>query len=196
MHFFGSKFFRGFTMAIAIANCLLAGCISSASAENFLSDCVVLIVRHAEKPENGTGLTEQGMRRAQTYAHYFDPFTAGSVNTKPELLIASADSDNSERPRLTLEPLSRALGLQVDTRFADHEEKELAVFLTTAPHGKAILIAWHHGKLAKLIRALGGTPDDILPDGQWPSRVYDWVVELRFDHHGILATQKVIHEGF
>lgn len=184
------------SLLAALVSALLAGAMPHpALARDFLAGCTILIIRHAEAPATGRGLAPEGERRARAYAHYFKPFTADGGSQEPELLIASTDSDNSERPRLTLEPLAQALGLPVDTSFANHQEKELAVFLSTKPHGRSILIAWHHHKLAKLIRALGGEPAAVLPDGQWPDTTYDWVVELKFDSKGVLASQRLIKEA-
>jgi hypothetical protein len=96
---------------------------------------------------------------------------------------------------LTLKPLSAAIGLPIDTHFANHEEKALAKTLRSTAHGKHILIAWHHGHIAKLIHALGGDPDAILPGGNWPGSVYDWVVELSYDSNGRLPDARKIKEN-
>jgi len=64
-------------------------CLTSAPAQpaqNYLANNTVLIVRHAEKPVEGTGLTPMGEARAQLYAKYFQPFQEGGF---PFRLIAS-----------------------------------------------------------------------------------------------------------
>jgi hypothetical protein len=54
-----------FVLAI-LASCVVCSSFAQPqSSQNYLADNVVLIVRHAEKPENGTGLTPQGEARAQ-----------------------------------------------------------------------------------------------------------------------------------
>jgi hypothetical protein len=111
------------------------------------------------------------------------------------MLIASKDTTKSDRPELTLKPLSVAIGLPIDTRFANHDVKALAETLRSTAHGKHILIAWHHGHIPKLIRALGGDPVKVLPGGEWPENVYDWVVELSFDNDGRLADERKIDEN-
>ena len=166
----------------------------SRGSENALADATVLLVRHADKPDAGPGLSQAGEARAAAYARYFHPFLAGGGRFEPDTLIATADSPESRRPRLTLEPLSRATGLPIDTRFANGDEKALAKALRTEPHGRHILIAWHHGHLPKLIRALRGDPAAVLPDGRWPDDVYDWVIELAFDSRGELADARRIRE--
>jgi broad specificity phosphatase PhoE len=81
------------------------------STANYLANNTVLIVRHAEKPESGTGLTPLGEARARLYAKYFEPFQEDGLSIPVDCLYAGADSKNSIRPRLTLEPLSKATGL-------------------------------------------------------------------------------------
>lgn len=161
-----------------------------------LADTTVLIVRHGEKPDSGPGLSPEGEARAQAYVAYFQPFMLDGTSFRPDMLVASADSKNSARERLTLTPLSQALKLPIDQRFADREVQNLVTALSTESHGKSILIAWHHGQLAKLIKAFGADPKALLPNGRWPDDVFNWVVVLRFDHAGQLVpgTARVIEE--
>ncbi|HEY3864290.1 MAG TPA: flagellar basal body-associated protein FliL [Verrucomicrobiae bacterium] len=155
-----------------------------------LKDTVILIIRHAEKSETGLELTNAGQERAQAYVKYFSEFQVDGQALKPDALFATADSKNSHRPRLTLEPLAKALNLPLSTTFKDKEPEALADELKSKPHGKVILACWHHGKIPELIQALGGDPAALLPDGKWPAEVFDWVIELRYDGEGkLLAVQ-------
>jgi hypothetical protein len=151
-----------------------------------LQDAVVLIIRHAEKPDSGNTLAPAGELRARAYVHYFQTLTLDSGPCKPDSLFAAADSRNSHRPRLTLEPLASALRLKLDTRFADKQPGALASELQSKSHGSHVLICWHHGEIPGLLRALGADPAQLLPDAQWPSQTFDWVIELRYDHEGRL----------
>ncbi|MBZ9799300.1 flagellar basal body-associated protein FliL [Mesorhizobium sp. ES1-4] len=152
-----------------------------------LADTTVLIVRHGEKPDSGPGLSPEGQARAQAYAAYFQHFMLDGTPLRPDVLVASADSKNSTRERLTLTPLSEALKLPIDQRFADREVQNLVAALSTESHGRSILIAWHHGQLGKLIKTFGADPKTLLPNGSWPDDVFNWVVVLRFDHTGQLV---------
>jgi broad specificity phosphatase PhoE len=159
-----------------------------------LRDAVILIIRHAEKPESGFELSAAGRMRAEAYVDYFSNLTLDSLPLKPDYLCATADSAGSHRPRLTLEPLSKALGLKIDARYKDKDFQKLADEILSKPHGKRILIAWHHGEIANLARALGAEPDNLLPDGKWPNDVFCWLLELRYDHNGRLipgATKRI-----
>ena len=157
------------------------------SARTGLADATVLIVRHGEKPDTGTGLSPAGQARAKAYVRYFQPLKLDDgTSFRPDTLVATADSADSARERLTLAPLADALKLPIDQRFADKDVKALVKALSSESHGKSILIAWHHGELGKLIKAFGADPKTLMPKGKWPDDVFDWVVVLRFDHAGQL----------
>jgi hypothetical protein len=153
---------------------------------NALRNVVILIIRHAEKPETGTELTPAGAQRADAYTNYFRSLLVDSTLLKLDCLIATADSNNSHRPRLTLEPLSKSLGLPLDTRYKNKESALLAGELLTRPHGRQILICWHHEQIPALMEALGADPAKLLPGGKWPDEVFSWVIQLRYDQDGRL----------
>jgi hypothetical protein len=165
-------------------------------ASTKMAGATILIIRHAEKPTSGSGLSPAGNKRAAAYAVYFNPFNAGPNRSfVPDMLVASTGTTKSDRPELTLEPLSVAIGLPIDTHFANHDVKYLAETLRSTPHGKHILIAWHHGRISKLIHALGGDPCEILPRCKWPGNVYDWIIELNFGKDGRLVDERRIKEN-
>jgi len=151
-----------------------------------LHDAVILIIRHAEKPASGPGLSAAGQQRAQAYVHYFKDFVIESAPLNLDYLAATADSAGSQRPRLTLEPLSQSLGLEIDSRFKSKQCRDLASDLQSHSRGKRILIAWHHGQIPALLEALGGDPAKLLPGATWPDDEFSWVLELRYDHDGRL----------
>jgi broad specificity phosphatase PhoE len=154
-----------------------------------LRDAVIVIIRHAEKPESGTELTAQGFERARDYIPYFKNFQIDGRAFKIDHLFAAADSKNSRRPRLTLTPLSQALKLPLDTRFKDKNYQALADDLRTRPEGTNILICWHHTAIPGLLEALGADPAALLPKGKWRSDVFNWAIELRYDHEGKLKPE-------
>lgn len=159
-----------------------------------LADTTVLIIRHAEKPASGPGLTPEGAARAQAYVGYFEHFSVGGEPMVPNALYAAADSKSSMRPRLTIVPLSQALNLPIGDQFSDKQSKDIADALRTQTHGNHVLIAWHHGEIPKLIRELGGDSAALIPGDKWPSEVFGWVVVLQYDHKGRLSSSQVVHE--
>ena len=99
------------SLAVLILCLIRSLAVQAQSAQNYLANNTVLIVRHTEKPETGTGLTPLGEERARLYAKYFQPFQEEGLSISVDSLYAGADSKNSVRPRLTLVPLRKAIGL-------------------------------------------------------------------------------------
>lgn len=166
-----------------------------AADSNGLANTIVLVIRHAEKPDKGNELTPAGEERARAYVHYFKNFT---VDTKPvtvNYLFAAADSDGSHRPRLTLEPFSKATGMTIDQRFAAKQAQGLANELRAKPHGGCVLICWHHGQIPDLLQALGADPIKLLPKAKWPDNTFGWVIQLRYDAQGQLVEATRINEN-
>ena len=155
-----------------------------------LRDNVILIIRHAEKPEDGAGLTFEGEERAKAYVKYFQDYKLDGRPLKLDHLFATADSKQSQRPRLTVEPLGKALGLEIDDRFPAKNPGRFIQELRTREHGKTMLICWHHKEIPELVRGLGADPVAFLPKGEWPDDVFGWVLELHFDHNGQLNREK------
>jgi hypothetical protein len=181
-----------FTILVFCVACSLYA--QSQSAPNYLSNNTVLIVRHAEKPESGTGLTPVGEARAQLYAKYFEPFEEQGLSIPVDSLYAGADSKNSARPRLTLEPLSKATGLPLHLKVGSKDSEALVLQLKTEAHGRHPLIAWRHGDIPALLSAFGVVPEKLLPNGRWPDDVFDWVIMLNIGPDGRLTSAKVIKE--
>ena len=164
------------------------------SAPNYLANNTVLIIRHSEKPESGPGLTPMGEARAQLYAKYFEPFLEDGLSIPVDSLYAGTDSKNSMRPRLTLEPLSKATGFPLHLNVGTKDSGALVLELKTEAHGKHPLIAWRHGDIPALLTAFGASPAKLLPNGQWPDDVFDWVIVLTMGPDGQLSSARLIHE--
>jgi hypothetical protein len=159
-----------------------------------LKDTVVLIIRHAEKPQSGKGLAPAGRARARAYAGYFRNYSIDGKPLQLDYLVATADTRRSRRPRLTVEPFSKASGLAIDLRFTEGDAAGLVAELRARPHGHAILISWHHGEIAALVGAFGADPGRVIPGGVWPEDLYDRLIQLRFDAQGRLSEAKGISE--
>lgn len=152
-----------------------------------LQSSVIVVIRHAEKPDAGDGLAPAGDARANAYVNYFEHFNMDSNVIHFDYLFAAKDSHESKRPKLTIKPLSKALGLNIDTDFKDDEYAELADELHAARYSnKNILVCWHHGQIPSLLAALGADPHRLLPNGKWPEEVYGWVLVLEYDQSGNL----------
>jgi phosphohistidine phosphatase SixA len=140
---------------------------------------IVMIIRHAEKPqasddgEKDPNLSKRGFERADALAKVIpDHFP------RPDFLIATKKSKGSDRPAETITPLSKALNEPIESTFKDNEFAEVAhaVLTDTKYAGKTVLIAWHHGKIPELARALGVKD---VPD-KWNPDVFDRVWEITY----------------
>jgi len=176
---------------------LLASVLTvAADSQSGQKDSVVLIIRHAEDADTGSGISPRGQERAEAYKDYFVKFAVDSKGREPQAIFAAKDSTQSHRPRLTVEPFAKAAKLPIDTHFGNNQSTELAADMRANHQGKVILICWRHGSIPALLRALGATPKSFLPNGKWPGAVYDWVILLSFDQDGRLipASSRQIDE--
>jgi hypothetical protein len=160
----------------------------------------VLVVRHAEKPADGTGLTPAGEARAKAYVNYFTHYkTATGVNLKLSVLIATKDTKKSFRERLTLEPLSAATGLPLNLKYKEKDFNTMVSDLGATPQSGNVLICWHHGGIPELVTALGSNGEAMFPGGKWPADHFDYVIELHYDAQGKVIpadTHKIVEPTF
>jgi hypothetical protein len=157
----------------------------------------ILVIRHAEKPASkadGPGLTHAGQIRAGRYVDYFGHFELSGAPIRIDTLVATADSRGSMRPRLTLTPLSQAVGLPIQQPFDDDDVSRLVGWLGNRSSNRVVLIAWHHGMIPSLLTDLGADPAALLPEGKWPPDTYDWVIVLRYGEDGNLVSSRRIVE--
>lgn len=161
-----------------------------------LSNATLLIIRHAEKPEDGDGLTPVGEKRAQAYVKYFATYAINGKPSKFTHIFAATDSKKSHRPRLTIEPFAKSIGMTIDTRFTDKDNEAFVKELRAHDHGKQILVSWRHGKIPELLTLLGSPTKKFIPEGDWPDDVFDRVIELHFSANGKvdLSKSKLIKE--
>jgi len=172
---------------IAVIHC--SALLVVADAQEGPKNAVLLIIRHAENPANGHGLSARGAERAEAYKNYFLNFSVDSKRLEPNAVVVAADSKQSHRPRLTVEPFAKAAKLPIDNRFGNKQPADLAAELRANHQGKVILVCWHHGQIPALLRALGAAPETLLPNGKWPKTVYDWVIMASFDENGRLIPE-------
>jgi hypothetical protein len=180
---------------LMVGSLLLSNLSPAQQAQNYLANNTILIIRHSEKPDAGTGLNAAGEARARLYSKYFQPFQEEGLSIQVDSLYAGADSKNSFRPRLTLEPLSKSSGMPLHSNIGTQDSELLVHTLKTEAHGQHPLIAWRHGEIPTLLRAFGASPEELLPNGQWPDDVFDWVIVLNMGPDGKLTSAKRIRQS-
>ncbi len=176
-----SNYRRSRTIALVALLAAIGVCHALAAAEGRSGGPkIVMILRHAEKPDGPQAKTDpnlspRGRERAAALAKVIPEHFP-----KPQILIATEPSKESNRPVETLTPLAEALGEKIHDQFKDDQYKELAHAVLAEPKyaGKVVLIAWHHGKIPHLAKALGARH----APHEWNEKVFDRVWEIRYEH--------------
>jgi broad specificity phosphatase PhoE len=137
----------------------------------------ILLIRHAEKPASGTDLAPAGFERAKVMPELFAGGAAPHNLPRPDFLFATHVSKNSNRPVETITPLSESLGLPIRHEIADKDYAALVTELLSGKYaGKVVLVAWHHGSIPGLAKALGAVP----PYDPWPETQFDRVWRIDY----------------
>ncbi|MFE0461486.1 hypothetical protein ACFW1A_19780 [Kitasatospora sp. NPDC058965] len=142
-------------------------------------DLTVMIIRHGEKPADGTpgrdddgrpdnsSLTARGWQRADALPRLFTPQPAPGLRT-PTTVYAATDTGphaGAHRMRQTVTPLAKQLGLTLDLDYAETREAALAASVTTRPG--PVLICWEHSRIPAITKALAPTAG---APTTWPDR--------------------------
>lgn len=147
--------------------------------ESNLMPSRIVLFRHGEKfPAPGSServgqhLSNEGFVRAIALAAYIP-----KALWTPDYLFAARPTKRSNRSVETLTPLAAALGLTINSSYADNDYEMLAHDILTQPQyaGANVAICWHHGKIPPLAAALGVRN----PPG-WPERVFDRVWHINY----------------
>ena len=154
-----------------------------------LANSNILLIRHAEKPDTGPGLSPAGRARADAYVGFFRGLALDGPGGLDHL-FAAEDSPASARPSLTVAPLAAALGLAVVTNFKDKDYKSLAGHLLGLDQfaNSGIVICWHHEHILPLAASLGVDANHLPASSAWPNRwpgdVFGWLLRIGYDDQG------------
>jgi phosphohistidine phosphatase SixA len=148
-----------------------------------MSTPTIYVIRHAEKPEDNSYLSQAGFERAEKLAPWF-------VNTfgMPDLIFAAQPSRKSQRPFQTVAPLARHAGHQlVDMEF-DNDSYDLLAEWIRKNHRdyKKIVVCWHHGRIPHLMHELGAKSGEY--PKPWDKDVFDLILELEYEEGGSKVT--------
>ena len=162
-------------------------------------DCMVMLIRHAEKPLHPAGsphgvtpegqhdphsLTVTGWVRAGALVELFAPSRGNPPAglRRPDTIYASAHAGgHSKRSLQTVGPLAARLGLDVIKRFAAGDEARLTEEISARPG--TTLIAWHHEALPHFGEHLGEVHPT--PPRHWPHDRFDVIWTFTPDDNGV-----------
>lgn len=118
----------------------------------------VILIRHAEKPEEGHDLSLKGRERAAALVPYFQETPEVLEFMKPVAIYAqkSTDGHPSRRPVQTVQPLAAALKLPV-RQFGHSDFQDMVKEIRGAAEyeGKTVLICWEHHVITKIANEFG-----------------------------------------
>jgi hypothetical protein len=146
----------------------------------------ILLIRHAEKPtkeDMAVDITPMGKMRADALFGLFEKSAARPEPfPRPDFLFAAKNSKSSHRCVETMAPLSEKLKLSLHAEIKNEDFATLAKqLLTEAKYtNKTILVAWHHGTMPGLAKALGASD----APATWPSASFDRVWEITYHAGG------------
>src|SRR5262249_34191 len=144
----------------------------------------VLIIRHAEKPDDGHCLSVEGWQRAAALVPFFlgelsdecgDP-RPGFARPVPIYFQKPTSQNKSRRPLQTVQGLAQTLKLE-PRGFAhtDYAEMVRQIQKTSAFQGQTVLICWEHRAIADVARAFG-----VRDPPNWHGSAFDrvWVIKV------------------
>lgn len=158
------------------------------------SKATIFLIRHAEKPKTGPGLSPAGKRRAKAYVKYLRNLKNRKGKTiRWDYLFACQMSDKSNRPLLTIKPLAKKLGMKVNNDYMDKGYAELVTHLQENAKRYAdsnILICWHHGEILQLAAAMGASSETLPSESSWPDKwpptVFGWLLKIYYRKDGTI----------
>jgi hypothetical protein len=165
-----------------------------------MSSLSVLIIRHAEKPDEswpGPGLTPagsadqkslviRGWQRAGSWSALFGAGLGGEDYPEPSIIYAAnptaaGGKEPTQRPFETIAPLASRLNVTPIVKYALGQESELVPEITG--RSGVILVCWEHKAITDAIlpAIAGGHAISTMPT-KWDGKRFD--VVLRFDRSG------------
>jgi len=144
----------------------------------------VMVIRHAEKPEEGHCLCLKGWQRAAALVPFFLGAAADGCGNSlagfgtPTAIYAQKPTkeERSLRPMQTVQGLAQALKLEVKAYpHSDFESMVQEIQTSPAYRGKAILICWEHKAIPDIAAAFG-----VKEPPKWPGSAFDRVWQIKF----------------
>ncbi|KAL6599191.1 hypothetical protein U3516DRAFT_913076 [Neocallimastix sp. 'constans'] len=146
--------------------------ISTFLAITFVNAKVIMIIRHGEKiNDKVTNLSDKGKARAECLV---EAFGNNGVYVTPQKIYAQRPTENrhSTRPRDTVIPLAKSLGLEVDLTYSSGKFKKLVKEIENSSE-EIFLISWANDKIDNIAKEF-----KIKKIPKWDSEVFDdiWVI--------------------
>ncbi len=144
----------------------------------------VVIIRHAEKPDNGDNLSCRGFNRSlQLPALLYSKFKIPDKIFVPS--VSSGKSTNQSRMFETITPFAVKYNLKIDSKFDVDDVKDIAAAILKT-NGYA-LVVWEHDKIDNIVKALGIDDKGM----KWGGNDFDsiWIINFK-NGKGTLSLDK------
>jgi len=146
--------------------------------ESIYRPAQIILLRHAEKPNEGIILSEQGYRRAKLLPLFFKQHPLLSTFGPPVAIFAAAPKKPglSIRSIQTMIPLANVFNLNINENFTKNDIHQLVgtIFSTPAYHGKMIIICWDRSGIPVIAKLLGVNSSPLM----WSKETFDrcWII--------------------
>jgi hypothetical protein len=154
------------------------GLLLVSTAHSLAHPAQVIIIRHAEKPAKGNGLSLRGEERAAALVPYFRKSEELVQFKAPVAIYAQRASTPtaSRRAIETVKPLADCLELQVNDSYMRDDYKSMVDEIMNSKdyEGRTVLICWEHKIIPKIAAQLGAKDAPT----NWPDSEYDrtWII--------------------
>jgi hypothetical protein len=164
----------------------------------------IMFIRHAEKPGEPPCKDDSGVRkdgetdkeslavRGWVRAGALVRFFATGHDLRPDVIFPAKADGSSHRPKQTVTPLAKLLGLTINDTHAKDELKPLVADLLQ--QDGTVLVAWEHKVIPKLVRLLHDGKD--VP-AEWPDARFDmvWMLDRTGDGWTFLQLPQLLLDG-
>lgn len=157
-------------------------CLNAFAQKSNLDSLKIVFIRHAEKPVKGDNLTCQGINRSlKLPAIITAKFGVPALVFVPALGLGEATKH--ARMFQTIVPLAAKYNLTINSSRTEKDSLGMAADLKS--RAGVVLVAWEHGGIAPIARALGVKEAGL----KWPDDDYDsiWIVTFK---NGIAVLNK------
>jgi len=174
------------TLFFGIVVCLTAG-ITIFSMRRYFEKCttpsLLMITRHAEKPDIGVGLSNSGACRANMLPSLFN----GEIFPEPDMLYTFSPTKGrpSRRGVETLLPISKKLNLPISS-FKSALYGEMLVDIKANACGKTVLLIWHRNRpnIGALALKFGVETEIVSIDSALYIEDYDAIWMIEYEEQG------------
>lgn len=157
---------------VAVAIIIAGSCHAQTNISSGLQK--VVIIRHAEKPDNGDNLSCKGFNRALALTSVlYNKFKLPDKIFVPE--VGNGKTTNQLRMLETIAPFAIKYNINIDTKFDVNDAKDVAAKILKT-NGYA-LVVWQHDKIDNIVKALGADTKGM----KWGDDDYDsiWIVSFK-----------------